>query len=109
MLSPTRFNASVARHVVHKTKRWALRIAEFNFTVECVSGEHNQWADILTRRAAPNTSALHARRASLLRDLLIAEEGPDLPTNNAIAKCREDTPPSGNHSFKMVKDSRLEL
>ena len=34
MLSPTRFNANVARHIVHKTQRWALRLAEFNFTVE---------------------------------------------------------------------------
>ncbi len=34
MLSPTRFNANVARHVVHKVQRWAIRLAEFNFAVE---------------------------------------------------------------------------
>ncbi len=33
MLSPTCFNADVVRHIVHKTQRWALRLAEFNFTV----------------------------------------------------------------------------
>ncbi len=38
MLSPTRFNANVARHIVHKTQRWALRLAEFNFTVEHIPG-----------------------------------------------------------------------
>ncbi len=39
MLSPTRFNANVARHMVHKTQRWALRLAEFNFTVEHIPGD----------------------------------------------------------------------
>ncbi len=52
MLSPTRFNANVARHIVHKTQRWALRLAEFNFTVEHILGAFNTWADLLTRWAA---------------------------------------------------------
>ncbi len=34
MLSPTRFNANIERHIVHKMWRLALRLAEFNFTVE---------------------------------------------------------------------------
>ena len=38
LLSPARFNANVARHVVHKTQRWALQLAEFNFTVEHIPG-----------------------------------------------------------------------
>ncbi len=45
--SPTRFNANVARHIVHKTQRWDLRLAEFNFTVEHVPGAFNTWADLL--------------------------------------------------------------
>lgn len=36
MLAPSCFQASVARHIVHKAQRWALRLSEFNFTVEHV-------------------------------------------------------------------------
>ncbi len=39
MLSPTQFNANVARHIVHKAQRWALRLAEFTFTVEHIPGD----------------------------------------------------------------------
>ncbi len=39
MLSPTRVNAKVASHILHKTQRWALRLAEFNFTVEHIPGD----------------------------------------------------------------------
>lgn len=53
MLSPTRFNANLAWHVVHKVHRWALRLSEFNFTIEHIPGESNVWADIFTRWAAP--------------------------------------------------------
>lgn len=49
MMSPIRFNANVARHIVHKVQRWALRLSEFDFTIEHIPGEHNVWADILTR------------------------------------------------------------
>ncbi len=62
MLFPTRFNAKVARHIVHKTQRWALRLAEFNFTVEHITGELNTWADFLTRWAAPGNAEFPARR-----------------------------------------------
>ena len=53
ILSPTRYNSNVARHVVHKFQRWALRLAEFNFTIEHIPGESSIWADILTRWTAP--------------------------------------------------------
>lgn len=49
MLSPTRFQANVARHIVHKVQRWAFRLSESNFTVEHIPGENNVWADMLTR------------------------------------------------------------
>ncbi len=65
MLSPTRFNANVARHIVHKTQRWASRLAEFNFTVEHIPGELNTWADFLTRWAAPGSFLLDASALSM--------------------------------------------
>lgn len=34
ILSPTRFDKSVACYVVYKTQRWALRLTELNYTVE---------------------------------------------------------------------------
>jgi len=76
MLSPTRYNANVARHVVHKTQRWALRLSEFNFTVEHIAGEDNLWADILTRWAAPDYVDSGARRLSPLKVPLITEDLP---------------------------------
>ena len=41
MISPRRFNANVDRNVVYKVQRWALRLAEFNFTTEHVPVESN--------------------------------------------------------------------
>lgn len=80
MLSPTCFNANVARHIVHKTQPWALRLAEFNFTVENVPGELNTWADMLTRWAAPGNTEFPARRVSALQVPLITEYLPELPS-----------------------------
>lgn len=51
-----RYNANVARHVIHKTQRWALRLSEFNFTIEHILGEDNVWADILP--ALPNLEVI---------------------------------------------------
>ncbi len=53
MLSPTRFNANVTRHIVYKTQRWALRLSEFNFTMEHIPVAFNTWADLLTPWGAP--------------------------------------------------------
>ncbi len=79
MLSRPRLNANVARHIVHKTQRWALLLAEFNFTVEHISGELNTWADFLTRWAARENSEFPARRISAFRVPLITEDLPELP------------------------------
>ncbi len=79
MLPPTRFNANVARHIVHKMQRWALRLAEFNFTVEHIPGELNTWADFLTRWAASGNAEFPARRISAFRVPLITEDPPEPP------------------------------
>lgn len=46
---PSRFQANVARHIAHKVLHWAIRLAEFDFTVERILAENNVLADILTR------------------------------------------------------------
>lgn len=51
IFSPTRYSSNVARHIVHKKQRWAIRMSEFDFVIEHVAGEHSTWADMLTRRA----------------------------------------------------------
>lgn len=66
MMSPTRFNPNVARHVVHKVQCWAIRLSEFNFTIEHIPGEMNVWADILTRWAAPGYDKSPARRMGVI-------------------------------------------
>lgn len=53
MLSPARFNAKFALHLVQKTQRWSPRLSGFHFTVVHIPGERNVWADMLNRWAAP--------------------------------------------------------
>ena len=56
MMSPTRFMANVARHVVQKVQRWSIRLSELNYTVEQIPANQNVWADLLTIWAAPEFS-----------------------------------------------------
>lgn len=56
VMSPNRFQSNVARSVAHKVQRWAIKLSEFNFTVEHISGKSNIWADILMRWAEPDYS-----------------------------------------------------
>ncbi len=81
-------HANVARHIVHKTQRWALRLAEFNFTVEYIPGAFNTWADLLTRWAAPGNEESPARRLSALRVPLITADLPELPSLDVISSPR---------------------
>ena len=96
MLSPTRFNENVARHIVHKVQPWALRLSEFNFTIEHIPGEHNIWADILTRWGAPDNTCFLSRRVSALSVPLITSyaETQELPSIMAIAASQHASPPT---------------
>lgn len=67
MMSPTLFNANVSLNIVHKVKRWELRLYEFNFTIDHISGEDKVWADILTRWEAPENATFPARLVKALR------------------------------------------
>lgn len=92
MLSPTRFNTKVVRHVVHKVQRWTIRLAEFNHTVQHIPGEDNVWVDLLTRWAAPNHDKYPARRVGALRVPLITEDKPELPSLRVISESQQKFP-----------------
>jgi hypothetical protein len=40
---------TLARHVVHKLQRWALKMSVFSYHMEHVMGELNYWTDLMTR------------------------------------------------------------
>jgi hypothetical protein len=40
---------TLARHVVHKLQRWALKMSVFSYRMEHVMGELNYWTDLMTR------------------------------------------------------------
>ena len=107
MLNPSRFNSNVARHVVHKVQRWALRLAEFNFTIEHIPGEANLWADILTRWAAPNRDEAPARRSCAIRVPLLTEETPELPSLDILAASQLKFPPPENSEFILSSEDNL--
>lgn len=109
MLSPMQLNSSVARHVLHKSQRWALRQTEFNFIIEHIPGVDNVWVDILTRWATPAKSEFPARRTAALRVLIITEDKSELPSLQEIADFQAQKPPSGDHAFKCVEDSGTEV
>ena len=106
MLNPSRFNLNVARHVVHKVQRWALRLAEFNFTIEHIPGESNLWADMLTRWGAPNQEYFPARGTSPIRVPLITEYPRDLPSIDLIAASQSKCiPPTDSVFIHSLNDS----
>ena len=105
MLSPSRFNANVARHVVNKVQRWALRLAEFNFTIEHIPGESNVWADILTRWAAADYDKSPARRLSAIKVPLLTEDKPELPSIEVIVESQKKHPPPANEGFILSNDN----
>ena len=107
MLNPSRFNSNVARHVVHKVQRWALRLAEFNFNIEHIPGESNLWADMLTRWGAPNQEDGPARRTSAIRVPLLTEDPPDLPSIDLIAASQSKYPPPTDSGFTQSSKDNL--
>lgn len=50
--NPLSVDSTLARHVVHKLQRWALKLSVFNYIIEHIPGEENCWADLLTRFGA---------------------------------------------------------
>jgi hypothetical protein len=47
--SPLSVDPTLARHVVHKLQRWALKMSVFSHRMEHVMGELNYWTDLMNR------------------------------------------------------------
>jgi hypothetical protein len=67
--NPLSADLTLARHVVHKLQRWALKISVFSYREEHVTGELNYWTDHMTRwgvdRIAGSENKAHGKMASL--------------------------------------------
>ncbi len=94
MFNPTHQQPNVARHVVHKVQRWAIRLSEFDFVVEHIPGEDNTWADMLTRWAPPGYNRFPASKISAMRVPLLTGDKLELPSVQAISDSQKKFPPS---------------
>jgi hypothetical protein len=47
--NPLSADLTLARHVVHKLQRWALKMYVFSYRIKHVMGELNYWTDLMTR------------------------------------------------------------
>jgi hypothetical protein len=47
--NPLSADPTLARHVVHKLQRWALKMSVFPYRMEHVMGELKYWKDLMTR------------------------------------------------------------
>jgi hypothetical protein len=67
--NPLSADPTLARHVVHKLQRWALKMSVFSYRVEHVIGKLNCWTDLMTRWGvgciAGSENEAHGKVASL--------------------------------------------
>jgi RNase H-like domain found in reverse transcriptase len=67
--NPLSADPTLARHVVHKLQRWALKMSVFSYRMEHVMGELNYWTDLMTRWGvgwvAGSENEAHGKMASL--------------------------------------------
>jgi hypothetical protein len=73
---------TLARHVVHKLQRWALKMSLFSHRMEHIMGEPNYWTDLMTRvgvgSIAGSENKAHGKMASLFAQSYISP--PDYDT-----------------------------
>lgn len=85
-------NPGIPRHTASKLMRWALKLSAFRYIVEHIPGEKNVWADMLTRWAVKECSAIKPYKNSSLKALLVCPINPSLnseldwPTRQCIMK-----------------------
>jgi Integrase zinc binding domain len=81
--NPLSADPTLARYVVHKFQRWALKMSVFSYRMEHVMGELNYWTDLMTRWGvgwvAGSENNAHGKRASLFAQPYI---GP--PDNDTV-------------------------
>jgi RNase H-like domain found in reverse transcriptase len=67
--NPLSADPTLARHVVHKLQRWALKMSVLSYRMEHVMGELNYWRDFMTRWGvgwvAGSENKAHGKVASL--------------------------------------------
>jgi hypothetical protein len=67
--NPLSADPTLARHVVHKLERWALKMSVFSYRMEQVMGELNFWTDLMTRWVvgwiSGSENKAHGKMASL--------------------------------------------
>jgi hypothetical protein len=67
--NPLSADPTLARHVVHKLQRWALKMSVFSYRMEQVMNELNYWTDLMTRRGvgwiACSENKAHGEMASI--------------------------------------------
>jgi hypothetical protein len=67
--NPLSDDPTLARHVVHKLQRWALKMSVFSYRIEHVMSELDYWTDLMTRWGvgwvAGRENKAHGKMASL--------------------------------------------
>jgi hypothetical protein len=80
--NPLSADPTLARHVVHKLQRWALKMSVFSYRMEHVMDELNYWTDLMTRWGvgwvAGSENKAHGKMASLFSQPYISP--PDYDT-----------------------------
>lgn len=75
---PVGRNPGIAKHTACKLARWALKLNEFRFVIEHVSGDENIWADILTRWAVQPRNEIYISSRQALKSVMLAPLNPAL-------------------------------
>jgi hypothetical protein len=80
--NPLSADSTLARHVLHKLQRWALKMVVFSYRMEHVMGELKYWTYLMTRWGvgwvAGSESKSHGKMASLFAQAYISP--PDYDT-----------------------------
>lgn len=93
MYDPTGVSNSLPRYAVNKLMRWAIKLSAFNYMIEHIPGESNDWADMLSRWANHERTEIQASRVRL-QSLMLAPISPSLsesyewPRPKDIIKCQ---------------------
>jgi RNase H-like domain found in reverse transcriptase/Reverse transcriptase (RNA-dependent DNA polymerase)/Integrase core domain/Integrase zinc binding domain/Chromo (CHRromatin Organisation MOdifier) domain len=104
LLNPHRSDRQVARYVVNKISRWALRLSEFSFNIHHVTGDMNVWADLLSRWSHPtyHPAAVHSLAALMAPAPTEGEIG--LPCRRVLQMAQMQATESPPEKFSQATD-----
>jgi RNase H-like domain found in reverse transcriptase/Integrase zinc binding domain len=82
--NPLSVDQTLARHIVHKLQRWALKLSVFNYVIEHIVGEGNVWANLLSRWGSSGGGkqmpASNVLGALFQAPFQVADSPPELPS-----------------------------